>query len=119
MNTSTDDFLCVCTSYEAIFSSLNQHVVKYVNVTVQTGSILNYLNLRIIQSEHGISISIDQTQHIKDSILDVWFPQDENVNAAYTPIRTDSKFETDLVEVLLSSAGSNLPSVLASSLCPS
>jgi hypothetical protein len=74
---------------------------EIVNVTVQRGQVLNYLNLRIIQSIYGISI--DQTQHIKDTILDVWFPSDDEeskVKAAYTPFQTDPSYERRLAETL-------------------
>jgi hypothetical protein len=78
------------------------YLSKYLTVTVQRGAVLNYLNLRIIQSLYGISI--DQTQHIKDTILDVWFPSDASstnvVKAAYTPFRTDPDYEKSLVETL-------------------
>ena len=98
MDTSTDDFLCAYSS-DAIFADLQKHISQYVNVTAQTGPVLNYLNLRIIQSPHGISI--DQTDHIRTTILDAWFkgPSDQ-IKTAPNPYRTDSQFEADLAESL-------------------
>jgi hypothetical protein len=100
IDTSTDDFLCGHNS-NSLLNSFISYLKKYVNVTVQRGAILNYLNLRIVQSIHGISI--DQTQHIRDTILDVWFPADTEegmVKSAYTPFRTDSDYEKALAETL-------------------
>lgn len=100
LDTSTDDFLCGHNS-PTLLKPLIDYISKYVNVTVQQGEILNYLNLRIIQSRYGISIN--QTQHIKDTILDVWFPKDDgksSIKAAHTPFSTDPKYKRKLVETL-------------------
>ena len=97
--TSTDDFMCTYTT-EKLFSMFKEHMEKFVPVTVQTAAVMKYLSLRIIQSDLGISI--DQTHHIKTSILDKWFPPGmvERLKTADTPYPTDSKFEKDLSETL-------------------
>ena len=84
LNTSTDNFLCAYSSVE-LFYALKKHIKKYVPVTTQEGPELHYLNLRIIQSQYGVSY--DQTEHIKDIILDEWFSntQKENVKPVHTP----------------------------------
>jgi len=100
LDTSTDDFLCGHNS-NGLLNTFITYMQKYVNVTVQRGQVLNYLNLRIIQSIYGISI--DQTQHIKDTILDVWFPPNDGnstVKAAYTPFSTEPAYERRLAETL-------------------
>jgi hypothetical protein len=100
LDTSTDDFLCGHNS-NGLLNNFITYMQKYVNVTVQRGQVLNYLNLRIIQSVYGISMN--QTQHIKDTILDVWFPPDDGnstVKAAYTPFSTDPAYERQLAETL-------------------
>jgi hypothetical protein len=71
-----------------------EHLSQYVIIKSQMGPELHYLNLRIIQSDLGISI--DQTEHIqdtKDTIIDVWFPKGNKINVAYTPYGTDAAFE--------------------------
>ena len=90
--TSTDDFLCSSTS-ESLFANLVKHLEQYVPVTVQDGHILKYLNLRIIQTDQGVSF--DQTHHIKTNIVDEWFPASkiERIKSADTPYRTDSEYE--------------------------
>ena len=72
--TSTDDFLCAFTK-EYVFSDFMVFMDSLFPVTAQTGTVLKYLNLRIIQTDYGVSI--DQTQHIKTKIVDKYFPLDK------------------------------------------
>ena len=71
VNTSTDDFLCAH-SHTKTYASLVSHLKKYFDVTTKQGTKFKYLNLRIIQSEH--CISFDQTKHIKNTIVNRFFP---------------------------------------------
>ena len=87
INTSTDDFLCAFSRVE-IFYELRDFVTKFVDVTTQEGPILKYLNLRIVQSQYGINF--DQTEHIRDTILDPWLKNSkERVKGFHTPWPTD------------------------------
>jgi len=99
ISTSTDDFLGATTS-RALAQRFETHLRRFVEITVQKGSALKYLNVRIIQSELGISY--DQTHHIRTSVLDVWFPPTttERIKGADTPYRTDSQYEKELSEQL-------------------
>jgi len=101
LNTSTDDFLCAY-SNELIFESLCKHLEQYFDITTKTGMLLKYLNIRIIQSKHGISI--DQSEHIQDHIINKYFPpakiEDSHLKKVHTPFRTDNKYEIDLLEEL-------------------
>ena len=62
-------------------------------VTAQTGKVLKYLNVRIIQTDMGISI--DQTQHIKTNVIEKFFPPNrtDRLKSANTPYRSDSEYE--------------------------
>ena len=97
--TSTDDFL-ISSSSDSLFARLCEHIRRFVPITIQDGSVIKYLNVRIIQTELGISI--DQTHHIRTSILDNWFKptKTERLKSADTPYRTDSQYEKDLQEQL-------------------
>ena len=97
--TSTDDFLCAF-SHENVFANFMKFMDGFVPVTAQTGTVLKYLNLRIIQTDYGISY--DETQHIKSTIVDKFFPPNmtERLKSADTPYRTDSEFEKALCETL-------------------
>jgi hypothetical protein len=101
INTSTDDFLCAY-SHEHIFNDVGEHLKKYFDITTDTGPKVSYLNLRIIQSPHGISF--DQTEHIEDKVIKKYFPPekigDSTLKAVHTPWRTDSQYEADLLEQL-------------------
>ena len=97
--TSTDDFLCAF-SKEYIFADFMKFMDSILPVTAQTGTVLKYLNVRIIQTDMGISI--DQTQHIKTNVVEKYFPPErtERLKSADTPYRTDSEYERALSETL-------------------
>ena len=97
--TSTDDFLCAF-SKEHIFSDFMKFMGSILPVTAQTGTVLKYLNIRVIQTDMGISI--DQTQHIKTNVVEKYFPPNrtERLKSADTPYRTDSEYEKALAETL-------------------
>ena len=59
---------------------------------------MQFLNFRIIQSEHGISI--DQTNHILQSILNDYFDKYEKVKYESNPFPLDSKFGYELYVAL-------------------
>ena len=85
---STDDFLCTCSNDE-IFACLHTRIDRFVPVTIQEGQVMNYINMRVIQTNK--EISIDQTHHIKTTILDHWFPpnQSEQLKTVDIPYRID------------------------------
>ena len=88
VSTSTDDFLCAFTK-EYVFADFKNFMDSLVPVTVQTGTVLKYLNVKIVQTDFGISI--DQIQHIKTTIIDRFFPPNrtEPLKSADTSYRTD------------------------------
>ena len=97
--TSTDDFLCCC-SNEELFGMFANHLARFVAITVQTGHVLKYLNIRIVQTDQGISI--EQTHHIQSTILEPWFPTGKTklLTTADTPFRTDPQYERELLTQL-------------------
>ena len=98
INTSTDDFLCAYSDVK-LFHDLRNFMTRYVDVTTQEGPIIKYLNLRIVQSDYGVSF--DQTEHIRDSVLIKWLPQaGDYVKGYHTPWRTDREAERVLSETL-------------------
>lgn len=98
VSVSTDDLLCSYSSVD-VFHRLYKHLCKCFPCTKEEGALIRFLNLRIIQSPHGISF--DQTEHIKQTIVDRWFPnQTSPVGQTDTPFRTDSAYETELAEAL-------------------
>ena len=101
LNTSTDDFLCGYND-RIIFDRLCTALRKLFDITVKEGTQLSYLNLRIIQSEHGVSY--DQTEHIIHKIINKYFPpskiEESKLKPVHTPFRTDSEYEKELMEQL-------------------
>ena len=65
---------------------------------IKRGIELQFLNFRIIQSEHGISI--DQANHILQSILNDYFDKNEKVKYESSPFLLDSKFDYELYAAL-------------------
>jgi hypothetical protein len=65
------------------------------------GTLVKYLNIRIIQSDLGISY--DQTEHIERKILQKHFPDDKIgdtiMKEVHTPFRTDNQYEIDLFQL--------------------
>ena len=76
MNLATDDMLYMSISEGPLNQVLNRFG-DFFSFKVKRGTELQFLNFRIIQSEHGISI--DQTNHIIKSILKEYFDKDEKM----------------------------------------
>jgi hypothetical protein len=66
----TDDLLFISKT-RSPFLRLKAELEKIFDLTVCEGSVLKFLNLRIIQSPAGISF--DQMQHIQDTLLYDYF----------------------------------------------
>ena len=77
---STDNFLCDYSRIQ-LYNEFLAVPKKYFPVTSKEGPHLSYLNLRIIQSQYGISI--DNKYHTQDTILTKLFPYAyDKVNSA-------------------------------------
>jgi hypothetical protein len=94
---ATDDFL-VLTDDRELFLALKSGLEKLFKLTLQEGSVLRFLNLRIIQSPDGISI--DQTDHVVDSIIEPYFKLRDvsKLIRITSPFPTDTSFEKQLYE---------------------
>jgi hypothetical protein len=94
---ATDDCLCVCND-RSQFLRLKQCLEELFVLTLQEGNAIRFLNLQIIQSPHGISI--DQTDHIVDTITGPYFKHrtTSKLLAIISPFQTDSDFETTLYD---------------------
>lgn len=88
----TDDIL-VCTNSSSLEKKIMTQIQSAFKVTVQEGDEISFLNYRIIQSVHGISV--DQTQHIIDMVND-FLPPDVKVKATNTPLRSDKQFNEEV-----------------------
>ena len=90
---ATDDILFASSS-PTLWDTLLITFHQYFEYTIQTGDKLAFLNYRIIQSKHDVSI--DQTNHIQQTILSVYFKDKQNVPFQSSPFPKDPKFEMDL-----------------------
>jgi hypothetical protein len=72
---------------------LVEYLTQYFELSVQQGNVIKFLSLRIIQTEHAISI--DQTTYIL-SLLRHYFGDDvDKIKTVTTPMQTDSEFEKE------------------------
>ena len=75
--------------------AINRHfeaiVKEFFTMRRYDGPVLKYLNVRIVQTELGISI--DQTEHIIDKVLKPFFPENERVNPVINPWDPDLEEE--------------------------
>jgi len=91
---STDDIL-IFTKHEEFFLKIKDKLHSAFGVTSQNGDVIHYLNYRIIQSAHGISI--DQNKFILD-IVHQYIPANSKCPKIDTPLRTDRQFDNEVLE---------------------
>ena len=83
---NTDDIL-LSTIHDTTFEYLCHEFQKLFDITTQHGEILKYLNIRIIQSNYGISM--DQTRHIEEiSCIHTGDPNMDHLKYNFTVIHT-------------------------------
>jgi hypothetical protein len=94
---ATDDILFLSKT-RSPFLTLRMELEKLFDLTVSEGSLLKFLNLRIVQSPAGISF--DQTQHIHNNILAEYFANvdPKSIKMQPYPFPLDSSFERRLFE---------------------
>ena len=97
LSLATDDILFAATD-PTMWKTLLITFHQYFEFTTRTGTELSFLNYRIIQSKHGVSI--DQTNHIKQTILQVYFKDTPTVIFQSSPFPRDPKFEIELFKAL-------------------
>ena len=83
-----------------IYTNLVAHLKGYFDVTTKQATEIEYLNICIVQTQHSISFS--QTDHIKETIFDKFFPPSttERLKTVHMYFHTDSQTEIDLSEEL-------------------
>ena len=102
MATKNDDVTVEFLSPRALFWKLlllkpfRDFMEKHFKLTVQTGKILRFLGMRIIQTDQGISV--DQAEYIYDLVFKHYGREIENLKIAPTPSRYDAKYEKDMYE---------------------
>ena len=79
---ATDDML-LATTFKEFYDKLRSTFDTYFAYTTCEGPVLSFLNYRIIQSEYGTSI--DQYNHIRQSILQEFFGKDATVPFQSSP----------------------------------
>ena len=99
VSVQTDDLLLATNSVDLKDEVLHT-LLSAFKVTTQEGTVLKYLNFRIIQSTHGVSI--DQTTHIQE-LVNTYTPIDMKLQIVDTPLRADRQFQTEIANSIPSS----------------
>ena len=95
VSVATDDMLVSVPSV-AYAEDFKQFLTKYFRLSVQHGPILKFLGLRIVQSNHAISI--DQSEYIFDALTKYYGHNCDKIKTMSTPMRYDNKYERELFE---------------------
>lgn len=90
----TNDLLLLTDSRE-FFEAVCDHLLKSFGLQIQDDDIIWYLDLRIIQSVHGISIN--QTEHIQ-ALLKRYPEALQKKSKTTTPLHTDNAFNSEVAE---------------------
>lgn len=92
---ATDDLLCSFPSW-AIFDDFKQFMEKHFKLTIQTGKVLKFLGMRIIQSNLGISV--DQAEYLFDLCYKHFGTGLDKLKTVTTPARYDASYEKEVFE---------------------
>ena len=90
---ATDDILFAATDC-SLYLAIQQVFNNFFAYTTTDGQILYFLNYRIIQSVHGTSI--DQYNHIRQTILQVFFNEGYSIPFHSSPLPLETTIEMDL-----------------------
>lgn len=85
-------------SNPSIYESFKSLLKRYFTITEKTGNTIFCLNIRIIQTSHGISY--DQTEHIKEKIVKPRFGNTNTFNKTQSPFLMNNQYEKQLSEQL-------------------
>lgn len=97
MSLATDDCLCTFPS-AAHADDFIAFIQQYFEISIQKGAVLEFLGIRIIQTDH--CISMDQSAYIMQA-LEKYFGKDiEKVRTVKTPMRYDNKYEQELFDAI-------------------
>jgi hypothetical protein len=94
---ATDDLLCAFKTYRH-FEDFERFLKSYFTLTVQTGSVLKFLGIRIIQSDQGISL--DQGEYIYDMLVTYFGENVDKIKTSATPMRSESDLEQEFHDAI-------------------
>jgi hypothetical protein len=94
---ATDDTLCSFLTYRH-FDDFRLFLGQYFELSVQTGHVMNFLGLRVIQTDIGISL--DQSLYVYE-MLETFFGKNVDViKSLGTPMRHDTEFEREMHDAI-------------------
>jgi hypothetical protein len=94
---ATDDLLSSFPTYKHA-EDFKAFLEKYCALTMQTGSVLKFFGIRIVQSD--IAISMDQSEFIFDLLVSYFGKDIDKVKTLTTPMRYDTEYEKELFDAI-------------------
>jgi hypothetical protein len=89
--------LCSFWTYQ-LFDDFRLFLEQYFQLSVQTGHVMNFLGLCVIQT--NIGISLDQSLYIYE-MLEIFFGKNvDTVKSLSTPMRHDTEFEKEMHDAI-------------------
>ena len=92
---ATDDLFVSCPNHK-IFDDIVCFMKSYFDLSIQYGPVLKFLGLRIIQSDHAISI--DQGEYVFDMLCHYFGRDVTHVKTVKAPMRYDQDYEKELLD---------------------
>ena len=97
LSLGTDDCLISVPSYQYAEDFI-AYMKKYFQLSIQQGPILKFLGIRIVQTNHAISL--DQSAYIFDALTGYFGTDVDKVKSLSMPMRYDSAYERELFEAI-------------------
>ena len=97
VSVATDDLLCSFPSWD-VFTDFKSYLLQYFELSTQTGSVLKFLGIRIIQSD--LCITMDQAEYTYNMLEHYFGTSVDKVKTHTTPLRYDTDFEKELYDSL-------------------
>ena len=94
---ATDDIMCSFHDWK-IFEDIKQFMLQYFELSTQTGAVLKFLGMRIIQSDHGISM--DQAEYTYEMLQHYFGTDLDKVKTHKTPLPYDKDMEKELRDAI-------------------
>ena len=94
---ATDDILCSFHSW-AIFDDFKNFFLEFFELSTQTGQVLKFLGIRIIQSDH--CITMDQAEYTMEMLKHYFGTDVDKIKTHRTPLQYNKEFERDLRDSL-------------------
>ena len=92
---ATDDCLVSVPNYKYADDFI-RFMKQYFKVSIQKGPILKFLGIRIVQTDHAVSL--DQSEYVFEALRKYFGTDFDKIKTISTPMRYDNGYETEIFE---------------------